>query len=357
MRRNLRLFRYKRIDLFFCFTFFIAFSCLWFIFYCSGREKQYAIDAERCSFRSNALIDIQNFDGILDIDCLLDYQNAVIYIKEFTGYFGAIDSEAIMNVVLSSAQPEKYLGDYNEKSNMGKGISIGYNLEDLIPTSANTVKVDGVEIPYAGRMGCRYSGYGENFLFLPYTMLGETTKSRISHQSSLKIMICSDEEDAVVISNNLIMRLEENSAECEFMVTPYSEPIVNTDMHDEKTLLMFLFAFTVFSCFIATELWVWSRRNELSIHMIYGYSWRKLYFHCCLDGLKLGGIAWLLGFSFFAFIRFIKGDVQIVYFLANTKWILFLLYSIMCVCICILGQFIRMIRNPSISQVIKAEGE
>lgn len=359
-RRNeaiMKVFRYKRIDLFFCFTFFMAFSCLWYIVYCNGREKQYLIDAEKYSYRYYTLIDIQNFEGLLDISTVVGNKEAVIYLEGVGVYFDDLDAQMVANIVLSERYPNEYSGDIVRKAATRNGLLMGGGCDRLNSTSKNTLRVDGVDIPYSGKIGSTYSGYNANTIFIPYSILGESTKKRISQSSSVRMVICSDDLDTTEMANLFVECLGKTSTDCEFIVGPYSLPAKSEEIHNEKTLFIFLFVFTVFSCFIATELWIWSRRNELSVHLIYGYKWMRLYFHCCLDGLKLGGLSWIAAFVVFAMVRIISKEFYIAIFITNTRWISFLLYSIMCICICILVQFINLMRNPSISQVIKAGGE
>lgn len=55
--------------------------------------------------------------------------------------------------------------------------------------------------------------------------------------------------------------------------------------------------------------------------------------------------------------RFVEKDIGVLVFLKTTNWTKFLLLSCGMVCICVLGQFIRAMRNPSVAQVVKAGGE
>lgn len=352
----MRLFRYRRIDLFFCFSFFIAFSCLWFSFFSAGKEEQYRIDAERYSYGSNALLSVENMEESIDIEQLTESINGVVYIKDFSLYYDTVDEEILSRIILSGGE-ELRLPIEDHKVEFEKGILIGRNQSKARFLSKGGVLVDGSRIDFAGITGCKYSGYGSYEIIVPYRLLGDKTKERIKHTSSLSIVVSSEENDAYERAMTIKTRLENLSPGCEVMVNSYSESKADEKTHGDTTLMMLLTVFTFLACFIASELWMRTRTNELSILMIYGYKWWPLYSHFALEGLKLGLIAWVAGFLLFSGARFVEKDIGVLVFLKTTNWTKFLLLSCGMVCICVLGQFIRAMRNPSVAQVVKAGGE
>ena len=268
----MRLFRYRRIDLFFCFSFFIAFSCLWFSFFSAGKEEQYRIDAERYSYGSNALLSVENMEESIDIEQLTESINGVVYIKDFSLYYDTVDEEILSRIILSGGE-ELRLPVEDHKVELEKGILIGRNQSKARFLSKGGVLVDGSRIDFAGITGCKYSGYGSYEIIVPYRLLGDKTKERIKHTSSLSIVVSSEENDAYERAMTIKTKLENLSPGCEVMVNSYSESKVDEKTHGDTTLMMLLTVFTFLACFIASELWMRTRTNELSILMIYGYKW------------------------------------------------------------------------------------
>lgn len=353
----MRLFRYRRTDLFFCFSFFIAFSYLWFSFFSEGKEEQYRIDAERYSSGSNALLSVENMEENIDFEQLAESLNGVVYIKDFPLYFNTADEEILSQIILSGEKEIRIPLEDNKTTDTGKGILIGRNQEKADFLSGGGVIVDGSRLDFAGVTGCKYSGYGSYEMIVPYCLLGSKTKERMKHTSFLSIVVSSEGDDAYERAAALKDALESISPGCEVMINSYSEKLTDERIHGDTTLMMLLTVFTFLACFIASELWMRARTGEMSVLMIYGYKWWPLYSHFAAEGLELGAIAWGAGFLLFSLARWVEKDISVWVFLRNTDWIKFLLLSCGMVCLCVLGQFIKAMRNPSVAQVVKAGGE
>lgn len=353
----MKLFCYKKTDLFFCFTFLISFSCLWFVAFYSGKEKQYKKDALTYSYQSSAMLSVQNAEGNLDIGSVIGKTDEFVYVSGYPVFYDDAEAVVLSNIVLCGEKNAVLPCEAGKSINLSDGMLLGRKQKSIIPIMRDSVAADGTGIPCSGLLGCTYSGYGGYDIYIPFRVLGDNTKERMRHTSSVAIVVRSNGRDAVLIASELKAELEQASSACTIFVSPYTEVATDTDDHNEKVLLILMFAFSAFACVMASDLWMRARKNELSVLLIFGYKWRKLCMHFCSEGMKLGICAWVVGFIPFAALRIIKRDVSVFVFLKDLRWMAFLVYALLMVCICVLIQGIKALRNPSVAQVIKAGGE
>lgn len=353
----MKLFRYKKTDLFFLFTFWISFSCLWFVAFYSGKEKQYKKDASAYSYQSSAMLLVQNAEGELDIGSIIGKTDELVYVSRYPLFFDDAEAVVLSNIVLCGERNAVLPCVGSKNTGLSEGMLLGWKQKGVIPVVRDSVVIDDSSVPWAGLLGCTYSGYCGYDIYIPFRFLNNNTGERMKHTSSVSVVVRSNGRDASVIASELKTELEKASSGCTILVGQYADDVADTDNHDEKVLLMLMFVFSAFACIIVSDLWMRVRKIELSTLLIFGYTWKRLCLHFCLEGIKLGICAWVAGFLPFAVMRIIKQDVSVLVFLKDVRWLSFLLYALLMVCICVLIQSIKALRNPSVAQVIKAGGE
>lgn len=138
------------------------------------------------------------------------------------------------------------------------------------------ITIDGTAYKICGIMGTEQSDYLDGTILLWYQKLSETTLEHVKMFQSVELMFESNKTDTYESYRKIYEPAQENENVLSLIGTgSYTDDHFGKN-NTEAYFYLLLYAFALLHCIVASEIWAYERRYELSIKKMIGFSVPRL---------------------------------------------------------------------------------
>lgn|GEM_PF-4839035 len=282
MRNLLRkIFRYPAVDLYMFFSCIIAFVALFISLSIFNEIGEYEDDRDQMQFKSRYIAELtktEDFDLSnirADINCNIALTGVHITLSE-----EKVEYNTEAHVVFRSTEYIYPLisGNYPEINKEAEPVCvIGKSVADMFKKSAGDyLSIDGSDYRVSGIIGSNRSEYLDWYIILWYTNLSDRTMDHLRLYDTVNLLLESNTNDTYTCYKEMYSILEDSKGFIHLTgIQSHTDDSIGRP-RSEAYFYILLYAFAVLHCVVASDIWIYERRYELSVKKTLGYSSTQL---------------------------------------------------------------------------------
>ena len=282
MRNLLRkIFRYPAVDSYMFFSCVIAFVALFISLSIFNEIGDYEEDRDHMQFKSSYSAELTKTEAFdlsnicADTNCNITLTGVQITLSDDKEEY---NTEAHVVVKATEYIFPLISGDYPEIDKEVEPVCVvGKSVADMFEKkTGDYLSIDGTEYKVSGIIGTNLSEYLDWHIILWYANLSDGTMHHLRLYDTLNLLFESNTNDTYACYKEMYSILVDREGFIH---------LTGTDSHTDDSIgrprseaffYILLYAFAVLHCVVASDIWIYERRYELSVKKTLGYSSSQL---------------------------------------------------------------------------------
>lgn len=272
-----KIFRYPAVDGYMFFACIIAFVALFISLSVFNEAWDYEDDESHLKFMSSyqgELIKTEKLDlsGLAEgVDCNASFSDVRVSLRTQEGDY---NTEAQIYLKMKDRIYPLIEGRYPEDvSDDGPVCVVGREIAEMTGSKTNDhIWIDGSEYKISGIIGTDHSDYLDWHILLWYDKLTEKTLEHLRFFDTVGLIFESNDTDTYICYRKVYDALQGTDG---FISLKGTGSYTDTDFGKSRTEAWFyflLYGFALLHCVVASDIWIYERKYEISVKKAVGFS-------------------------------------------------------------------------------------